>query len=361
MADPLQPFDPAFVTLFAELADRVADARLIEELPPGGTFERREISGRAYWYHRSYNRLTGRESVRYVGPVSDDLDVRIARHAALKSDVQGRRRLVSALRRAGFPSPDPFTGEVLAALARSGLFRLRACLVGTVAFQTYAGMLGVRLPGAAMRTEDIDVAQFHAVALAVNDSASPPFEALKEVDRTFMPVPSLASPLVTSAFANARGFRVELLTPHQGADDRGDRPVALPTTPGLHAQPLRFLDFLIYGETTTVVLHGAGLRVNVPTPERYAVHKLIVATRRSQIGRTKAVKDVMQASILFQALRQIRQGDLVAEVWHEAEARGPAWRKAMAQGAGRLDADGADALKACLAPPEDGQAIGPSP
>ena len=42
----LQPLDPAFVTLLAELGHRVADARLIEELPPGGTFELRTLSGR---------------------------------------------------------------------------------------------------------------------------------------------------------------------------------------------------------------------------------------------------------------------------------------------------------------------------
>ena len=348
MAEMLEPFDPAFVTLFAELADRVADARLIEELPPGGTFERREINGRPYWYHRSYNRTSGKDAVRYVGPTSADLDARVARHAGLKADVQGRRRLVSALRRAGFPHPDPFTGEILAALARTGLFRLRACLVGTVAFQTYAGMLGIRLPAGAMHTEDVDLAQFHAVALAVGDTATPPLDALREVDSTFGPVPGLASPLIATAFANARGFRVELLTPHQGTDDRGDHPVALPTMPGLHALPLRFLDFLIYRETSTVVLHGAGLRVNVPTPERYAVHKLIVATRRAEAGRVKALKDVAQASVLFRALRQVRQGDLVADAWNEARQRGPAWRKALERGAARLDPEGAEALKECL-------------
>jgi hypothetical protein len=38
-------FDPAFATLFAELAERVSDAGLIEGLPPGGTFELRTING----------------------------------------------------------------------------------------------------------------------------------------------------------------------------------------------------------------------------------------------------------------------------------------------------------------------------
>lgn len=345
---PLDPIDPAFVTLFAELTDRVADARLIEDLPPGGTFERRTINGRVYWYHRSYSRATGRDVSRYVGPAAPELDARVARHASLKPDVQGRRRLVSALRRARLPAPDPFTGEVVAALARAGLFRLRACLVGTVAFQAYAGMLGVRLPAVAMRTEDVDLAQFHGIAVAIDDVAASPFDALREIDPSFAPVPSLSSPVLTSTLANARGYRVELLTPLQGSDDRSGSLVALPTTPGLHAQPLRFLDFLIYHEVPTALLHGPGIAINVPAPERYALHKLIVATRRLQIGRAKAPKDIAQASALLQAFAQNRQGASIADTWQEAWERGPAWRQALMRGAARLDAAGAEALREAI-------------
>ena len=122
----LEPFDPAYLTLFAELGDRVSDAGLIEGLPPGGTFELRSVNGREYWYHRAYNRATGKDTVRYVGPATAALSARIERHRSLKPDIRGRRQLVSTLKRAGFPAPDTFTGEVLAAMARAGLFRLRA-------------------------------------------------------------------------------------------------------------------------------------------------------------------------------------------------------------------------------------------
>ncbi len=44
--------------------------------------------------------------------------------------------------------------------------------------------------------------------------------------------------------------------------------------------------------------------VNVPAPERYAVHKLIVASRRENDdnGVLKREKDVQQASHLFEAM-----------------------------------------------------------
>ncbi len=346
----MEPFDPAFVTLFAELGERVSDAGLVEGLPPGGTFELRTTNGRDYWYHRAYNRATGKDTVRYVGPATVDLTARIERHKALKPDIRGRRQLVSTLRRAGFPTPDPFTGEVLAALARAGVFRLRACLVGTVAYQSYSALLGVRLPSVAMRTEDLDLAQFHGIAVGIGEAAEPLLEALREVDPSFAPIPSLKSPMLSNALRNARGYRVELLTPHQGADERGDDLVPLPSMPGLGAQPLRFLDYLLYGEIPTVVLHGPGIATNVPAPERYAIHKLIIATRRTGAGRLKAAKDAAQAGSLIQALVETRQADVLRDAWDDATDRGPHWRQALQRGRGRLEPAAAQLLETVVGP-----------
>jgi hypothetical protein len=53
---------------------------------------------------------------------------------------------------------DRTPAQVVVGLARSGVFRLRGVLVGTIAYQTYAAMLGVRLRGALTQTSDVDVA-----------------------------------------------------------------------------------------------------------------------------------------------------------------------------------------------------------
>ena len=117
--------------------------------------------------------------------------------------------------------------------------------------------------------------------------------------------------------------------------------------PGLGAQPLRFLDYLLYGEVPTVVLHGAGIAVNVPAPERFAVHKLIVATRRAGAGRLKAAKDAAQAGSLIQALVATRQGDMLRDAWDDAVGRGPHWRLALDRGRARLEPE-ADAVLAAI-------------
>ena len=66
-------------------------------------------------------------------------------------------------------------------------------------------MLRVRLAGAA-RT--IDVAQLHGITVSIEDEVRPLLDALREVDRSFGPAPSLGSPTLSSTLANDRGFRL---------------------------------------------------------------------------------------------------------------------------------------------------------
>ena len=146
-------------------------------------------------------------------------------------------------------------------------------LVGTVAYQTYPGLLGQRLPIASMQTSDVDIAQFHNVSVAVEDATPPMLEILEGIDASFRPVPRLHRTQPSVTYVASDNVRVDFLTPNKGSDtDTPRRLAAL----GTHAEPLRFLDFLIHAPEPAVVLHGAGILVSVPAPERYAVHKLIV-------------------------------------------------------------------------------------
>src|SRR3546814_7274257 len=88
------------------------------------------------------------------------------------------------------------------------------------------------------------------------------------------------------------GLSVELLTPQVGPDHDGL--VRLPALEA-HATPLRFLDYLIHRTEPAVIPFAAGIQVNLPLPERYACHKLIVAQRRSAARRDKAATDLRSA------------------------------------------------------------------
>ena len=135
----------------------------------------------------------------------------------------------------------------------------------------------------------------------------------------------------STQFKAGSGFLVEFLTPNTGSADYEGRPTLMPALGGAAAEPLRFLDFLIHEPIRAVLLHGSGVPVLVPAPERYAVHKLIVGSRRRQggDGQGKATKDREQAVTLLSAMIELRREEDVADAWMEAWDRGPSWRDAI--------------------------------
>lgn len=134
------------------------------------------------------------------------------------------------------------------------------------------------------------------------------------------------------------GFRVEFLTPNVGPETDELQPLPAFQT---DAQPLRFLDFLIYEPEQAVLLHDAGIVVQVPSPERFAIHKLIISRRRR--GAAKQDKDIDQAQSLLDALVQKRPREL-RQVWEEAYGRGERWRDLLVEGVTQLAPRTRDAL-----------------
>ncbi len=321
-----------YTTLYAELAQRALDASFTSEFSVEGRFITQESRGRRYWY---FDTSSGSAKKRlYVGPVDDpEVTKRVDDFKHLKADVRARRKLVSTLvREAYLPRPEQKSGEVVQALAEAGFFRLRGVLVGTVAYQCYPAMLGVRLPDTSMQTADADFAQFHAISSEVEDTVEPLLDKLRTIDETFREIPHRADGRYTTQLVAADGYRVDFLTPNTSSDDYQGHPARMPALGDIAAEPLRFLDFLIYLPDRAVVLHGAGVPVLVPAPERFAVHKLIVATRRrsDKNGVTKSGKDRAQALNLMQAMVETRRTDGLADVYMEAWDRGEAWEEAIA-------------------------------
>lgn len=84
---------------------------------------------------------------------------------------------------------------------------------------------------------------------------------------------------------------VEFLVPERGRGS--DKPYPLPQL-SLNAQPLRYLDFLAQN---VIEISVAGLRVKLPHPVAFALHKLIISGRRAK--QEKADKDRDQALALL--------------------------------------------------------------
>lgn len=339
----LKEIELIYRTAFAELVQKSMDGQFKADFPLDGRFVKVPVKGRNYWYfdHPAAKR-------RYVGP-EDDMEItrRVNEHKDIKDDLRERRRLVSMLLRSGgMSAPDSFAGDVTKILADAGLFRLRAVLIGSVAFGCYGGILGVRLPSAALQTGDADYAQDFAISAEVQDSLPPILELLRTVDPDFRAIPHQADQARVSAFINRRGYRVEFLTGNRGSDDYTGKPSPMPALGGASAENLRFLDYLIYEPVRTVLLHREGINVNVPAPERYGIHKLIVASNRptDALGRAKREKDAYQASLIFEAMVQTRQAAYLTDAYSEARERGPAWRGAIQAGFALMPESGKSAF-----------------
>ncbi len=106
---------------------------------------------------------------------------------------------------------------------------------------------------------------------------------------------------------------VEFLVPERGKGS--DEPYPLPQL-GLNAQPLRFLEFLAQNTITTKV--GA-TTVTLPHPANFALHKLLVLTRRPV--QEKQMKDRQAAIRILSALIDKGQGNLITELFHAMPRR----------------------------------------
>lgn len=346
MAD-IEPLSLTTHTLYAELLEQSVMAAFDRDFPANGSFVRKRIKGKTYWYFNQHVEAEGTKT-KYVGRDTPELAERIRKHQDEKKIYRDRRQMVVTLRRLGLPGPTPLVGDLLEAMADAGVFRLRSCLIGTAAYQVYPAMLGVKFGGTAAMTEDLDLSQFLSISMEIKDETPPLLEILQQVDKTFRAVPDMAEGHRTRAYRNRSGFRVELLVPNRGSDDYEGRPVALPALGHTDATPIRFLDYLIYQEAQAVVLHKAGILVNVPQPARYAVHKLIVSARRGA-GNPKVRKDIEQAGTLFRALEETRHSYEVKEAWDEAIKRGESWREALEEGRSMLTDEASKVLDSLLA------------
>jgi hypothetical protein len=316
----MRPIPLAIQTLYADLLQNVE----LADVRPGAVFQR-TIAGSDYLYANERDGDT--KPQRYLGSATDP-EVQQAAAAIRRAATQARdrRKVITAIKAAHVPAPDIYTGKILDVMANAGLFEAGAVLVGTIAYQMYPCIVGAYLSAGALQTNDADIA-LTQIAIRSLQAKEHLDVILRRADKTFQPKFSRIHPKACVVFAANNAFKVDILT----TLSRKDEPVQIPSL-GCAAQPLPFVEYLLEDATPAVALYGPGVLVRVPDPVRYALHKVIVSTRRHG---PKSTKDTLQASELIQALAAHRQHDL-AEAVRELRQRGPSWRHAFDEGVDKL-------------------------
>lgn len=363
----MQPLASPLKIAFADLVDSAHESAFNERFPPNGTFHKLKRGEREYWYHvmRDASAASGRRST-YAGAVGDPkVDALVESHGQEHARHKLQKESASMLRRAGLPTPDPIEGKLAQAFQRAGVFQAGAILVGSVAFQAYGGLLGVKLGGDLHRTQDIDLAQDREIALHVGHTGQQleDFQAiLTSVDPSFAPKLNPAYPQAgPTRYENASRYRVDLLTAHKNSDRDRMAPVTLPIIPGASLQPLDLMEFLIKHPIRSVLLYEDGVAVTVPDPARYALHKATISQMRSLAGEAgKDSKDRMQAAELLKAIEDAGRTSELADAWSElwedkAKRRGFVIRGALALTDEALDVLARSAIRYGVAPFKEGE------
>ncbi len=293
-----------------------------------GAFHKRKLKGREYWYF-AYRDMDQKLRMVYVGPDNERIRLLVERFGEAR---QGRP-LVSPARMAiaagGAPvAPKHF--RIIKRLAEYGFFRAGGMLIGTHAFLAMGNMFGVRWHDGAA-TLDVDFA--HAgqnVSLALPASIRIDVHgALESLEMGLLPI-SQFNGRAGAQYRNPKDqeLRLDFLT----SMTRNGQPASMPNL-NLTLEPLKFMEFSLEHPVQGCVFSslGAGI-VNLPLPERYAVHKLIVYGERPVSERAKATKDLLQSASLASYFLANGQADLFNEAWRDALGRGKGWRTRAEQG-----------------------------
>jgi len=327
------PLSSAAETAYANVVTgaRQADlTRCVADLPGG--FSSKTVSGKTYWY---YQRKSPDDKVVqiYIGPDNAATLELMAAHKKPDRNAGNDhlRRLSRAAIELGCPAMVTAHARILQRLTDHGFFHAGGVLIGTHAFLAYQNMFGVTWAHGTL-TMDLDFAHpGKNISIAVPNSFSmDAHEAIDSLRQGFIP----NNARTTFIKADEPDLQLDFVTT-QGRS--GDEPVLIKPL-NIMMQPLRFMEFSMEDIMKGVLLTQQGpIVVNLPRPERYALHKLIIHGERSGDARLKARKDLDQAACLLAMLKESAPDDL-ADAYRDLCERGPGWRTRFSAGLSALEA-----------------------
>jgi len=295
--------------------------------PVGSTFRRRLIKKRYFWYVQEPTHPDGhRPPEYYLGRDTPETERRAeeAREAKEQSDL--RRLSVRALLAAGFTAPERFIGDLIAHLFETAMRNRGGILLGPHAFHAYGPVLGHRLDKLAVGSRDTSGdAQVVSIAARRGEIRDVP-SAVWFVDKSFRKITTPADSLAAAIFENDHKFRIEIY----GEKVLDAASGQVPVDEIVDRQYL--LRFLLQEPIEAALLHRSGELVRVPSPERYAIYKLMTFTTYKRSQKFQAERDIVRAASLIEALAQVDHGRGLKALWKKTCSESKIWREQLEAG-----------------------------
>jgi hypothetical protein len=320
-------------TAYAELAEQTRAFETTNALGGlTGSFQKLARKGQGYWYF-AYREPGGKVRISYVGPDDERVRALIERFRKSRRGKPLVPQAQSAIALGCAPTA-PKHFRIVKRLADYGFFRAGGVLIGTHAFIAYGNLLGVRWTHGSS-TLDVDFARAGknvSIALPA-DLRIDVHGALESLEMGLLPLTEFDG----GAGAQYRNpgdqeLRLDFVT----SATRKGKAVVMPEL-NLALEPLKFMEFSLEGTTQGCIFGSAGAcTVNLPAPERYAVHKLIVYGERPAAERPKSRKDILQSASLAEYFLASGQARAFNKAWNDALSRGSGWKKRATAGKSAL-------------------------
>lgn len=272
---------------------------------PRGAIKRRTSKGRTYYYLQF--RRQGKVVQQYLGRTYPaELAEQIEKRKAIRSQLREIRRALKLLRERQSEDILAPIRELVAALAKEGLWEAGAEVVGSWCFRIYQAFLGV--DAFPVRTDDLDI-------LVPIPWPGRPVDLADLLRR--MGFSETITPDASTVY-HRPGIRVEFLSAARGR--RGEKATRAKSL-GIWPQMLRFMDMLLDNPLPIKIM--AGVTVRVPAPAAFMLHKLLICGRRTK--EHKRAKDIAQAIAVARfILQDVQQRQLLWIAW---QAMLPSWRR----------------------------------
>lgn len=316
-------------TAYAELFEQTRSFELSNALAGlTGSFQKLTRKNQEYWYF-AYRDFDQKVRMAYVGPNEERVRSLVERFEQIRKGkpLVPPSQVALAL---GCSATAPKHFRMIKRLSEYGFFRAGGVLIGSHAFLALGNLLGVRWNDGAA-TLDVDFA--HAgknisVALPA-DLHIDVHDALESLEMGLLPIMQFNGK-AGAQYRNPEDqeLRLDFVT----SANRSGKPVHMPKL-NLALEPLKFMEFSLQDTIQGCVMSRAGACVvNLPAPERYAVHKLIIFGERPITERTKSTKDLLQAASLISYFADTAQSTVFNAAWQDALSRGKGWRSRALQG-----------------------------